>query len=105
MSCENNSPHVGDVGFTFYVTITENGQPFNLALATSVSLKFQRTDLTTYTVVPTLIGGGTGGQCYYQSLTGQLNQAGQYKLQPIVTFAGGLVFYCDTITFVTLPSL
>lgn len=104
MSCED-APHVGDVGFRFYVTVVESGLPLDLSTAASVSLKFQRTDLTTFTVTPTLVGGGTGGQCYWQTVAGNLNQAGQYKLQPIVTYAGGLVYYCETLTFAVLPSL
>ena len=103
MSCEN-APHVGDVGFRFYVTVVENGLPFDLSGATSVSLKFQRTDLTAFTVTPTLVGGGTGGQCYYATVAGNLNQAGQYKVQPVVVI-GASTYYCETLTFAVLPSL
>jgi hypothetical protein len=90
--------HLNDVGTRFLATIKDNGVVVNVSGAPLINFTFKKPDDSLSVKTATLYTNGTDGKIYYDTVTGDLNQAGLYKLQGKVTLVNG-TFYTDIYTF------
>ncbi len=95
-----NEIHVDDVGTRFLLTVKDSGVVVNLAPATLLQVNFRKPDDTVVNkTASTLVDGSIiSGVMYYDSLAGDLDQAGHYKLQGKVSLTSG-TYYTDIHTF------
>jgi len=92
--------HEGDIGTRFLVTIKDDGTSVDLTSATLRQLNFRKPDDTILNKTASIIGDGSesSGVMYYDSILGDLDVAGSYKLQGKVTIPSG-TYYTDIYTF------
>ena len=90
--------HLNDVGTRFLATIKDNGVVVNVSGAPYLNFTFKKPDDSLSVKTATLYTNGIDGKIYYDTITGDLNQAGLYKLQGKVTLVNG-TFYTDIYTF------
>jgi hypothetical protein len=95
MACEI---HVNDVGTRFLATIKDCDQVVSVSGAPYVTFIFKKPDDSTVSRNATLYTNGTDGKIYYDTVSGDLDQAGLYKLQGQVALASG-TFYTDIYNF------
>jgi hypothetical protein len=82
MSCDEI--HVGDVGTSLRATIYDGSSIFSLSSAT-VSVVLVKPDGTKVTKAGSLVTDGTDGLVEYITVSGDLDQAGIWEIQAIVT--------------------
>lgn len=88
----DNGIHVGDTGTIFLLAITDLSVPprvVNLVGATLMEMTLVRPDGTKFVVAATFSTDGTDGVIKYVTQSGDLNQAGIWKLQVLVALSGG----------------
>jgi len=90
--------HVNDIGTQFIVTVKDDGVVQDISTATNLILIFKKPDQTTSNKTATLYTDGTDGKMTYTSVSGDLNQAGNYKIQGKVTL-GGATYYTSIGSF------
>jgi hypothetical protein len=90
--------HVNDVGTRFLITVKDDNEIVNVSGVSSISLIFKKPSDTTIYRSGLLFTNGVDGKVYYDTVAGDLDEAGYYKLQGRVDFASG-VFYTDIHTF------
>jgi len=97
--------HLGDVGTTFIVTVTNSsGGALAISNATVKELTFQRPDSTALTKAADFVNDGNDGKIKYTTITGDLSMTGSWKIQAhIVTPMGG--WRTSTANFTVLPNL
>lgn len=102
MACEI---HIGDVGTRFIFTIVDcDGTVVDVSAVSNVTINFKKPDETLLSVVGTLLTDGTDGKVYYDTIAGDINQAGYWKVQGKVTFPTG-TFYSDIHKFQVFSNL
>ena len=77
--------HLDDIGTVFRVTAVEDGTPVDISTQTALTLTFKKPDGTTVEQTATLTGDGTDGQFEYESVSGDLDQQGTWKIQGAIT--------------------
>ena len=81
--------HVGDVGTRFELTLEDgDGNAVDISSATTLQLVFRKPDGTVLEVTATLSGAGTDGKLYYDSVDGDIDLAGQWRVQAYVLMTG-----------------
>lgn len=92
--------HVNDVGTRFKVTIKDDGTVVDISTATLLQLNFRKpSDEKVIRTASTLSDGSAlSGVIYYDSVVGDLDEIGNYKIQGKVTFPSG-TFFTDIHTF------
>lgn len=90
--------HVDDIGTKFLVTIKDDGAIVDVSNASSILMKFRKPDDVVLTQNGLLESDGTDGMVYYNTQSGDLDQAGTYKLQVTVYLPTG-TYYTDVYTF------
>jgi hypothetical protein len=90
--------HVNDVGTRFLITVKDDNEIVDVSGVSSISLIFKKPSDTTIYRSGLLFTNGVDGKVYYDTVAGDLDEAGYYKLQGRVDFASG-VFYTDIHTF------
>ena len=90
--------HVNDVGTKFLVTIKDDGVVVDISTASSITMMFKKPDDEIVNKVGTLYTDGTDGKVYYNTLAGDLDEAGHYKLQAKVALPAG-TYYTDIYSF------
>jgi hypothetical protein len=92
--------HTDDVGTRFLITIKDDGAVVDLTGATLKQLTFKKPDDSTIARTATAGGGGAelSGVMYYDSVAGDLDQTGKYKLQGKVSIPSG-TYYTDIYSF------
>lgn len=100
MHISKGHPHVGDV-VTIRVTVRLNKNTI-VPLVGPVTFRFQRPDETTFDRDAELVTDGSDGQAEYQTLAGDLDQAGEWKLQ---LKDGNGPWHADKETFKVLTTL
>ncbi len=83
--------HKGDIGTAFQITMRdENGAIIDLTSASEKKIRLQRPDLTTTEVNATFATNGADGVIQWKTaVAGDLNQAGTWKIQGVVTLSNG----------------
>ena len=92
--------HVDDIGTRFQVTIKDDGSVVDLSAASGLTISFRKpSDTVVNRTASTLSDGSVvSGVMYYDSVSGDLDEAGNYKLQAKVVLTSG-TFYTDIHTF------
>ena len=90
--------HVDDVGTKFLITIKEDSAIVDISSATALSIFIKKPNDTVLARVGTLHTDGTDGKMYYDIAAGDLDEAGQYKLQGRVSI-GTSTYYTDVYHF------
>jgi DUF4097 and DUF4098 domain-containing protein YvlB len=103
MACEI---HIGDVGTKFLFTVQDcdDVNPLDVSTASSIEIMFKKPDGSLLTVVGTFLTDGTDGKVYYDTVSGDIDQIGYWKVQGKVTFPTGL-FYSDIHKFQVYSNL
>lgn len=82
----------GDEGTEMRVTVTDDGVAVDLSSAVEILFIFRKPDGTTLEVNGELYTTGVDGIVYYNTVAGDIDQSGVYKLQVRVTISSGNVF-------------
>ena len=92
--------HVNDIGTQFLVTVKDGSSTVDLSNASALQINFRKPSDVIVNRTGSTIGDGssTSGVMYYDSVAGDLDEVGNYKLQGKVTLTGG-TYYTDIHTF------
>jgi hypothetical protein len=90
--------HVDNIGTRFLVTIQDDGEAVNISNASSITMVFKKPDDSIVYRSGILLTNGSDGQVYYDTISGDLDEAGLYKLQARVVMPSG-TYYTDVHTF------
>lgn len=95
---------VSDIGTEFRVTVIDSGVSVDLSSATSLNLIFKKPDGQILTVAADLWSDGTDGIIYYNTVSGDIDQSGLWKIEVFVAI-GSQEFYSSIGTFKVLCPL
>lgn len=73
--------HVNDIGTEFRITIKDGDSIVNLSTATLAQITFEKPDGSLLTVNTEFYTDGSDGIIKYNAVSGDLDQAGLYKIQ------------------------
>lgn len=90
--------HEGDIGTKLLVTVTDDGTVVDISSASALSIFIRKPNGTILTRTGTLETDGTDGKMYYITVSGDLDAAGNYKIQGQVVLPSGS-YYTSTATF------
>lgn len=91
--------HLGDIGTIFeYVVKNQAGAVENLSAADEVTLIWQKPSKVRVSLTPTKPNGGADGLIRYTTLAGDLDEAGDWRVQVYVSVDGG-EWHTDIGTF------
>ncbi len=92
--------HVNDFGTRFLVTVKEDGVGVNLSGASELTISFRKPSDTVVSKTGSTIADGSAlsGVMYYDTIAGDLDEIGYWKLQGKVSMAAG-TFYTNVSTF------
>jgi len=90
--------HVNDIGTKFLATIKDDSEVVDVSSAISVTMMFKKPDDEVVQKAGVFDSDGTDGKIYYSTAVGDLDEAGQYKLQAKVVLSTG-TYYTDIYTF------
>ena len=90
--------HVNDTGTKFLATIKDDSEIVDVSSAISVTMMFKKPDDEVVQKAGVFDSDGTDGKIYYSTTVGDLDEAGQYKLQAKVVLSTG-TYYTDIYTF------
>lgn len=90
--------HVDDIGTKFSITIKDGDEIVDISNATSIVLTFKRPDDELIYRSGVFTTDGTDGKVYYDIVSGDLDEAGYYKLQGKVSSPSG-VFHTNIHSF------
>lgn len=81
--------HQGDIGTTFKVTIKDGDTIVDISGATTKNIIFSKPDDTTLTVNGSFTTDGTDGVIQYNTVAGDLNITGLWKIQAYIVTGSG----------------
>lgn len=90
--------HEGDIGTKLLITITDDGSVVDISSASTLSIFIKKPNGTVLSRTGTLETDGTDGKMYYITLAGDLDVAGNYKIQAKVVLTSGS-YFSSTATF------
>lgn len=92
--------HVDDIGTRLKITVLDGGSGVDISSATLRQIDFKKPDDSTLTRTASIFGDGSAnsGVMYYDSIAGDFDQAGNYKLQGKVSLPSG-TYKTDIYTF------
>jgi hypothetical protein len=90
--------HVGDIGTTLIGTFSDSGTAVDISTASSIEMIIKKPDQTKLTKTATFVTDGTDGKVQYITIAGDIDQAGNYKIQGKVVY-GGATYYSSISTF------
>lgn len=90
--------HVNDIGTRFLATITDDGGIVNISNNSNISITIKKPSDQIIYRVGTLYTNGADGKIYYDTVAGDLDEAGLYKLQCRVSLPSG-TYYTDIYSF------
>ena len=93
--------HLNDVGTRFLITVKDGGTPVNISGVSGGSvhqLNFRKPSDTVVNRNATLRDYGISGVMFYDTVAGDLDEAGVYKLQAKVVIPSG-TYFTDIYTF------
>ena len=93
-----NEIHVNDVGTLFTLTIKDGDSAVNISSATTKKIIIKKPSGTKLTYSTAFVSDGTDGKMKYNAVSGDLDEAGTYKLQSYVIISAG-TFYTDITSF------
>ncbi len=81
--------HVEDIGTSFRVTVYDSEVVVDISSATSMLLNFYKPDKSTVSQVAVHYTDGTDGVLEYITTSNDLDMAGNWKIQAVVTLPTG----------------
>ena len=81
--------HVDDVGPRLLITVQDDGVAVDISSATARQINFKKPSATVLNRTGSLFTDGTDGKMYYDAVAGDLDEAGDYKIQGKVIFSVG----------------
>jgi hypothetical protein len=95
-----NEIHQNDVGTRFLVTVKDDGVLVNVSGATLRQINIRKPDDGILNRPAQIISdwSAVSGVMYYDTVAGDLDEAGQYKLQAKVSIPSG-TYYTDVYSF------
>jgi hypothetical protein len=94
----SNEIQVNDVGTRFLLTITDNGLPVNLTDAIQVQVVLRNPNDNIFYKQGVLLNSGINGQVYYDTVEGDIVEAGLHKIQATVFLPSG-VYHTNIYSF------
>ena len=93
--------HVNDIGTRFLVTVKDGADAVDISSATSLDINFRKPDDSILNRTGSLLddGSAVSGVMYYDTVAGDMDSAGNWKLQGKITLSSTGVFYTDIHTF------
>lgn len=98
MTCESQI-HVGDKNVDFVVTIMEDCTAIDVSTATTLTIYLKKPSGETLTKTATFVTDGTDGLIHYQSVDGDLDESGVWKIQAQVDMGSGSSYHSIIKTF------
>jgi hypothetical protein len=95
----NSYIHENDIGTKLLIKVTDDGKIVNLENATTLVILVKKPDGTLLTLPAELETDGKDGKMYYITVAGDIDVAGNYKIQGRVTLPNG-IFYTTVDTFI-----
>jgi len=96
--------HVDDIGTEFLITIMDGTTVVNISTATVKRFIFKKPDCSKVTKDVDFNADGTDGQLTYTTVAGDIDSAGTWRLQALVTITAG-TYYSDITNFKVYPNL
>lgn len=97
--------HVADIGTSFEEQILDaQGEAIDISSASPIAYKFEKPDGTVLSRTGSLLNDGTDGWAVYETVLGDLDVSGFYRLQVYVTI-GSDVFHSNIKMFRVWPNL
>ena len=92
--------HHNDIGTRFLVTVKDDGSTVDLSNASALQISFRKPSDEIVNRTGSTLGDGssTSGVMYYDTVNGDLDEGGNYKLQGKVTLPSG-TYFTDIHTF------
>jgi|TARA_B100001564_G_C20640021_1_gene671641 hypothetical protein len=92
--------HVNDIGTRFLITVKDDGSAVDISSASALQINFRKPSDEIINRAGSKKGDGSSvsGVMYYDTVAGDLNEIGNYKLQGKVILTAG-TFYTDIHTF------
>lgn len=99
--------HKDDIGTRFLITVKDDGLPVNISGVSGGSvhqISFRKPSDTVIDRNATLKDYGISGVMFYDTIAGDLDEAGLYKLQAKVIVPSG-TFFTDIFSFKVHPNI
>jgi|TARA_R100000008_G_scaffold76973_1_gene57146 hypothetical protein len=90
--------HVNDIGTQLIGTVKDSGAIVDISSASSITMIIKKPDQTTSTKTASFNSDGSDGKMKYVTVSGDLDQAGNYKIQGKVVI-GSATYYSSISTF------
>ena len=92
--------HVNDIGTRFLITVKDDGSAVDISSASALQINFRKPsdEIINRAGLKKGAGSSVSGVMYYDTVAGDLNEIGNYKLQGKVILTAG-TFYTDIHTF------
>lgn len=81
--------HINDIGTELIVTIKDDGAVVDISGASTMTIVIKKPDGESLTKTASLYTDGTDGKMEYITQSGDIDQAGLYKIQGIVVLDSG----------------
>lgn len=94
----NSYIHENDIGTKLSIKVTDDGSIVDISVATTLIILVRKPNGDILTVAGELETDGTDGIMYYITTPGDIDEAGNYKIQGKVTLPNG-IFYTTVGTF------
>jgi len=98
MACETTKIRVGSINVRITFEIQEDCLPLDISTASSKTIVIRKPDGINITVAAIFSTDGTDGLIYYDSVNGDFDSAGTYKVQAIIIIGSG-TYPSDIKTF------
>lgn len=89
---------VNDINVRIILTVEEDGAAISIAAATVKTIYIKKPSGTVVTATATFFTDGTEGKIYYDSVSGDINESGLYRVQGLVLIGGG-TYYTSVESF------
>lgn len=96
--------HVGDIGTTFEIALTDAGEVVDLSTNSGIEIIFKNPSAQVTTKTATLVGDGTTGRIKYVTVANDLSIAGSWQMQAKVSTPSG-TWSSSIIKFKVLANL
>ena len=92
--------NIDDIGTDLQITVTESDVAVDISTSTLQEIILKKPDGTEVTKTASFINAGADGKIHYITLTGDIDQVGQWSYRAKITFSATQVFHSiDPQTF------
>tara|TARA_R100000005_G_C4914267_1_gene150518 strand:- start:5 stop:313 length:309 start_codon:yes stop_codon:yes gene_type:complete len=93
-----NEIHVNDIGTQFLVTVKDGSSAVDISSSSTKQIIIKKPSGEKITASAVFSSDGTDGKMYYNTVSGDLDEAGSYKIQGKVIISDG-TFFTDITSF------